>query len=63
MTNKQKSEALMGAAMLAIIAPATLGFFAGCVAFVIYAPWVIKVPVACIGLSAALAIASWCYME
>lgn len=63
MSNRQKSDVLMGAAMLAIVAPAVLGLFAVLVAAVIYGPWVVKVAAICIGLSAALAIASWYHRE
>lgn len=63
MSNQQKSDVLIGAAMLAIIVPVVLGLFAALVAAIIYGPWVVKVATICIGLSAALAIASWCHRE
>lgn len=63
MSNSQKSEALMGAAILAVILPSVLGFFAACVAAIIYGPWVIKIAASCIGLSTVLAIASWLHRD
>lgn len=63
MPNSYKYECLMGAAMAVVLVSAAIAFLGACIMGVIYAPWVIKAPIAVIGVSSALAMLAWTYKE
>lgn len=63
MPNSLKHEYLMAASMAVILVSAAIAFLGACVAGVIYAPWPIKIPIAVIGISSALAMLAWTYKE
>lgn len=63
MPNSLKHEYLMCASMAVILVSAAITFLGACVAGAIYAPWPIKIPIAVIGISSALAMLAWTYKE
>lgn len=63
MPNSLKYKYLMDTSIAVILVSPAIAFLGACVAGVIYAPLPVKIPIAVIGISSALAMLAWTYKE